>query len=95
MSVWVVEYYVQVVLLYALLIGKAWAVADVLGFRKQEYFAAADKQSKVFWAVVLVLTLAVQWFVKSPLSVFNLIGDVVVFVYFADVRPTLRSMRQH
>lgn len=94
MTVWLIEQYILWGIWYVMLAVKVWALADS-AWRQNTLYAAADKQSKVFWMIVLAVVLVVHVFLQPPgFSILNIIGDVAALVYLADVRPTLQSMRQ-
>jgi hypothetical protein len=78
---------------WVLLVVKVFAAVDAL-IRKDAFYVAADKQSKAFWLLILVVFLALHVLLPSPITILNLIGTVAALVYLADVRPTLRSMHQ-
>lgn len=89
-----IEGYVSLALWFVLLAVKLFALVDAL-FHSDQAYVAADKQNKVFWLLLLVIFLALHILIQSPLHVLNLIGTVAAFVYLADVRPILRSMKQY
>ena len=70
---------------------KAFAFVDA-ATRSPALFAAADKQSKNFWLIVLGLFLVAHMLLWHPIGILNLIGTVAAFVYLADVRPALREL---
>ncbi len=86
-----IESWVELVIWTLLLAVKAFALVDAL-IRKDAFYVAADKQNKAFWLLLLVVFLALHFFLRSPQHILNLIGTVAAFVYLADVRPMLRSM---
>jgi hypothetical protein len=88
-----IERDVSAVLWVVLLAVKVFALVDA-AIRKDAFYVAADKQNKAFWLVLLGVFLALHILIQSPLHVLNLVGYVAAFVYLADVRPTLQSMRQ-
>jgi predicted CDP-diglyceride synthetase/phosphatidate cytidylyltransferase len=77
-------------LTWAVLIAAVVAVVDVAR-RPKEAFPAVDRQTKVFWLIMLVLS----GLLVSPLVGFKVIGllglisVVIVVLYFVDVRPKL------
>jgi hypothetical protein len=89
-----IQHYTELVLLIPVLAMKIFALADAL-YRKDAFYVAADKQNKAFWLLLLAVSLILQLIWHSPLGWLNLLGTVVAGVYLADVRPTLRSMRQY
>jgi hypothetical protein len=88
-----IEYQIERVLWVVLLGVKVFALADAI-IRKDALFVAADKQNKAFWLVLLGVFLLLHIVIRGPLHILNLIGTIAAFVYLADVRPTLQSMRQ-
>lgn len=89
-----VESIVQTVIFFPLLVMKVFALADAI-YRKDALFAAAEKQNKAFWIILLVLSLVLQLLWRSPLALMNLLGTVAAGVYLADVRPRLQSLRHY
>ena len=74
---------------------KLFALIDAL-FHSDQAYVAADKQNKAFWLLLLVDLPGAALAHPQPASqVLNLIGTVAAFVYLADVRPMLRSMKQY
>ncbi|MGH3448769.1 MAG: DUF2516 family protein [Nocardioidaceae bacterium] len=95
MSVFVFEFYVLIALWFILLGVKVFALSDAVT-RKHELYLAADKQSKVFWLVLLGVFTALHILLRPPsFQPLNLIGDVAALVYLVDVRPALRTMHQY
>ncbi len=88
-----VEHWISIVLWYLLLVVKVFALSDAV-VRSSPAYVAAEKQTKVIWLLILVVALLLHVFRQSPIDLFNLIGTVAAFVYLADVRPILRSMRR-
>lgn len=86
-----IESWVALGIWLLLLAVKVFATFDAL-IRKDALFVAADKQNKAFWLLLLVVFLALHYFLHDPRHILNLIGTVAAFVYLADVRPLLRSM---
>jgi hypothetical protein len=82
---------VESVISLILLGCKALAFADAV-VRPAEAFVAVDKQSKVFWVLVLGLFLVAHLLMPAPIGILNLIGTVAAFVYLADARPALREL---
>lgn len=75
-----------------LFVVKLFALCDA-AIRKNPFYVAADKQSKLTWLVLLGVFLALHILLRDPRHVLNLVGSVIAFVYLADVRPALRSMQ--
>ncbi len=81
------------VLFFALAAFRVWAVVDC-AIRKPAAFPAADKQTKVTWLLILIVsalfgTLSVFGSQVGPVS---LITIIVASVYLADVRPAVRGI---
>ncbi|MBM7783797.1 DUF2516 family protein [Tenggerimyces flavus] len=82
---------ISLVLFFALLVMKIWALADA-AVRPTEAFPAADKQTKVFWLVLLGVAVVLDLvFRGSPLSITGLLGTVAAAVYLAGVRPAVKE----
>lgn len=77
-----------------LLVVKVFALVDAL-FHRDDAYVAADKQNKAFWLLMLAIFLVLHFFLGDPRHVLNLVGTVAALVYLADVRPTLRAMKQY
>jgi ABC-type branched-subunit amino acid transport system permease subunit len=60
-------------------------------FRREDAFRAADKQSKVFWLVILIIALVVSY-LFSILSFLPIIGVIASIVYIVDVRPAVKQV---
>ena len=82
---------IELVISLVLFACKAFAFVDAVT-RPPAVFAAADKQTKNFWLIVLGLFLIANMLIWQPISILNLIGTVAAFVYLADVRPALREL---
>lgn len=89
-----IEHAVLQGIFFALLVVKAFALADAV-YRKDAFYVAADKQNKAFWVILLAVFLVLQVLLWSPIQLLNLVGTVAAGVYLADVRPALRSMRRY
>lgn len=86
----------QSLVLLALLVAgfalKAWALADALR-QRADAFPLVGRLTKNVWLAILVVALAVNVVVQSPLDLLNLIGAVAAIVYLVDTRPKLRQVR--
>lgn len=91
--VWVfqVEDYIQLALLAVSFVLEVWAVIDAL-IRPSDAFHAAQKLTKPGWVVILLLALVTLYLIRSPISIFGLLGVVAAGVYLADVRPAVREI---
>jgi len=78
---------------WVVLIAAVVAIVDIAR-RPAEAFPAVDRQSKVFWLIMMSLSALLV----SPLVGFSIIGllglvaVVAVAVYYADVRPKLAEI---
>lgn len=90
-------YYTNLVLWYALIALRAWALIDCLA-RKTAAFPAVDKLTKPAWVAILLVSGLLGTFLSSPVSpggvasIFSLASAVVAMVYLADVRPAVREV---
>lgn len=57
---------------------------------REDAFRAADKQTKVFWLVLLGVTVAVNLFV--PMLFLQIAGLVATIVFMVDVRPAIKQV---
>ncbi|GAA2959356.1 DUF2516 family protein [Streptomyces enissocaesilis] len=57
---------------------------------REDAYRAADKQTKVFWLVLLGVTVAVNLFV--PMLFLQIAGLVATIVFMVDVRPAVRQV---
>ncbi len=86
------ELWTNLVLYWALVALRAWAVLDCL-VRKTAAFPAVDKLTKPAWLAILVISGLLGTFLSpSPAYPFSLISVIVAMVYLADVRPAVREV---
>ena len=64
-----------------------WAVVDA-GLRSPGAFVAAEKQTKQFWLIVLVVAALAAY-----IRVFTFIAIIASLVYLLDVRPAVRAYK--
>ncbi|MEV6195970.1 DUF2516 family protein [Streptomyces sp. NPDC051920] len=57
---------------------------------REDAYRAADKQNKVFWLIILGITVVVNLLV--PMLFLQIAGLVATIVFFVDVRPALRAV---
>lgn len=57
---------------------------------RDDAYRAADKQNKMFWLIILGITVAVNLLV--PVIFLQIAGLVATIVFFVDVRPALRQV---
>jgi hypothetical protein len=82
---------ISTVLFFGLLAMKVWALADA-AIRPAEAFPAADKQTKVFWLVLLGVAVVLDLvFGGGLLSIFGIIGTIAAAVYLVGVRPAVKE----
>lgn len=92
MNVFVVESYVSLVIVLALLAVKGFAFVNALSW-PAEYYSAAGKLTKPAWGAILGLGLAAQiLLIGSPMSLIHIVFTVAALVYLADVRPALAAL---
>jgi hypothetical protein len=61
--------------------------------QRGDAFAAAGKQTKQRWLVILGVAVAIGFVsVFGPLNIFNLIAFVAASVYLVDVKPALHAV---
>ncbi|MER5492272.1 DUF2516 family protein [Streptomyces sp. LE64] len=59
-------------------------------FAREDAYRAADKQNKMFWLIILGVTVAVNLLI--PMLFLQVIGLIATIVFFVDVRPALRGV---
>ncbi len=59
---------------------------------RADAFTAAGKQSKVFWASLLGVSLVLRLTISSPLDLFGIIATIAAIVYIVDVRPAINDI---
>ncbi len=85
---------ILLLLLSLVLFGcKAFALTDAIG-RPGAAYAAADKQTKNFWLLILGLAVVLNAINWNPIGLLNVIGTVAAFVYLAEARPALKSLQR-
>ncbi|MFE9768881.1 DUF2516 family protein [Streptomyces sp. NPDC005808] len=60
------------------------------GLARDDAYRAADKQNKMFWLIILGVTVAVNLLV--PIIFLQIAGLVATIVFFVDVRPAIRQV---
>ncbi|MFD2691869.1 DUF2516 family protein [Streptomyces phyllanthi] len=68
----------------------AVAALVMAAIARDDAYRAADKQSKMFWLIILGVTVAVNLFV--PMLFLQIAGVIATIVFFVDVRPALRQV---
>ena len=64
-----------------------WALVDA-GLRSPNAFVAAEKQTKQFWMILLVVAALAAY-----IRLFTFIAIIASLVYLLDVRPAVRSYK--
>lgn len=92
LDVFAVENYVMLLVTFVLLAVKIFAFVNSLLHSAEEY-EAAGKFTKPAWCLILGIGVVLQ---VVPLGFFilNLAFIIAAFVYLADVRPALLSLRR-
>ncbi|MFD5429600.1 DUF2516 family protein [Streptomyces sp. NPDC127084] len=62
----------------------------IAAFAREDAYRAADKQSKMFWLILLGVTVAVD--LLLPMLFLQLAGLIASIVFMVDVRPALRQV---
>lgn len=83
---------VMLVVELVLLAVKIFAFATSLTYPAEAY-RAADKATKPAWATGLGVGLALQ-LVFAPINLISIAFTIAAFVFLADVRPALMSLRR-
>ncbi|MEU2433445.1 MULTISPECIES: DUF2516 family protein [unclassified Streptomyces] len=77
-------------LLYLAMLVLAVVALGIAVFAREDAYRAADKQTKMFWLILLGVAVAVNLFV--PFLFLQLAGLVATIVFLVDVRPALRQV---
>lgn len=88
-----IENSIMLVVSFALLAVKIFALVTSLMF-STEHYRAADKLTKPAWVAILALSVAASLLLGDPLNLINLAFTIATFVYLADVRPAMSGLRQ-
>jgi hypothetical protein len=92
MSLLSIPHNVMLVVYVALLAVKLFAFISALTF-STEHYRAADKWTKQGWCILLGVAVVLQ-VAPLPIMLVNLALTIAAFVYLADVRPALSSLRR-
>ena len=92
MSLLDIPNYVTLVLDFVLLAVKLFALISALTF-SAEHYNAAGKWTKPGWTILLAVAVVVQVALLG-IMIINLALTIAAFVYLADVRPALASLRR-
>ena len=77
-------------LLYLAMLVLAVVALVMAAIAREDAYRAADKQNKMFWLIILGVTVAVN--LLAPYLFLQLAGLVATIVFFVDVRPALRQV---
>ena len=91
MTVFVLEGYVQLVVLLVVLAIKGFAFINAVLYPTEAY-PAASRGTKAAWTIGLGLGLAAQILIMTPLNLINLAFTIAALVYLADTRPALAEV---
>lgn len=92
MNVFELEGYVWLVVFFAMLVVKIFALVNALLYSAESYLAA-DKLNKPTWCIILGVAVVLQ-LMPLPLTIINLAMTIAALVYLADVRPALAGLRR-
>jgi uncharacterized membrane protein YgcG len=74
------------------LVVKIWAIVDA-AIRPSEAYRTADKRSKTFWVVLLLVMIVLTYFFGGAvISIVGIVSVTAAIVYLVDVRPALREV---
>lgn len=82
---------VLAIISYAQLGALLFSLGHALRVRS-DAFAAAGKQSKMFWGALLGVSLVLRLTFPSPLDLFGVIASIAAIVYIVDVRPAINDV---
>ncbi|GGZ77312.1 membrane protein [Streptomyces bluensis] len=77
-------------LLYLAMLLLAVAALVLAAVAREDAYRAADKQNKMFWLIILGVTVAVNLLV--PMLFLQIAGLIATIVFFVDVRPAIRQV---
>lgn len=86
------EAYFNLVVFFALLVVKIFALISGLLYSAESY-VAAGKLNKATWCAILGVAVVLQ-LLPIPLAIVNLAMTIAALVYLADVRPALAGLRR-
>ena len=76
-----------ILIYFVTLVMTIWALVDA-GMRSSGAFVAAEKQTKQFWVIVLIVAALAAY-----IRLFTFIAIVATLVYLLDVRPAVRAYK--
>ncbi|MFD7548595.1 DUF2516 family protein [Streptomyces sp. NPDC059578] len=77
-------------LIYLAMLVMAVVALGMASIAREDAYRAADKQNKMFWLILLGITVAVNLLV--PIMFLQIAGLIATIVFFVDVRPALRAV---
>ncbi|WP_220140467.1 DUF2516 family protein [Streptomyces sp. KM273126] len=77
-------------LLYLAMLLLAVAALVLAAMARDDAYRAADKQNKMFWLIILGVTVAVNLLV--PMLFLQIAGLIATIVFFVDVRPAIQQV---
>jgi hypothetical protein len=92
-SVFEFQGWLSLIVAFVLLAVKIFAFVNCLLFPAEAY-EAAGKLSKPAWAIILGLGMVISVLAVGMPLLISLAFTVAAFVYLADVRPALASLRR-
>jgi hypothetical protein len=92
MDVFVIQGYVGLLIVFALLALKIYAFVSSLTYSAESY-VAAGKLTKPAWCTILGVSVAAQLLMPGFFLV-NLAATIAAIVYLVDVRPALAGLQR-
>jgi hypothetical protein len=77
-------------LIYMAMLVMAAVALVMAAIAREDAYRAANKQNKMFWLILLGITVAVNLLV--PIMFLQIAGLIATIVFFVDVRPALRAV---
>jgi len=76
-----------ILIYFVTLVLTIWAVVDA-GTRSPGAFVAAEKQTKQFWMILLIVAALAAY-----IRIFTFVAIIATLVYLLDVRPAVRAYK--
>ena len=76
-----------ILIYFVTLVLTVWAVVDA-GTRSPGAFVAAEKQTKQFWMILLIVAALAAY-----IRIFTFVAIIATLVYLLDVRPAVRAYK--
>ena len=76
-----------ILIYFVTLVLTIWAVIDA-GMRSPGAFVAAEKQTKQFWMILLIVAALAAY-----IRLFTFVAIIATLVYLLDVRPAVRAYK--